>query len=324
MAWISEEAAATALGISFKTLRRRVGNGSIRAMRQDQQIYVDLDIPQLTHLPKPSAETVREAPIHLSRKSPGDTASETIVEADTSNKVRSGWWMGLTIWVLLTLLLTAGGVAVWKYREFQSQLVEAETRHQQALREAERSQDEHARSMQAQSAAARGRENRLNEDLSTAHSRLNALSRSLEMQKDANVRLTSELNEAAARLATAQARNTDLAGKLAAAQISVQLKHWQSSWADAVQQMANHIPWPNPRGRRRNDYPAGSHGPPAEMASTAALEAFAASVAGFRVHGDDIEDGRQSKHRPIPHQPSSLGVEDARAALRSIVTHDAP
>lgn len=55
MAWMSEDQAATALGVSFRAIRRRVGNGSLRVKRQGSQILVDVDVSRGPERPKPAA-----------------------------------------------------------------------------------------------------------------------------------------------------------------------------------------------------------------------------------------------------------------------------
>lgn len=44
MAWMSEEQAATVLGVPFRTIRRRVGNGSLRTRLQGSTLLVEVEV----------------------------------------------------------------------------------------------------------------------------------------------------------------------------------------------------------------------------------------------------------------------------------------
>lgn len=289
MAWMSEEAAATVLGVSFKTIRRRVGNGSIRAMRQGRQIFVDIETTRIAGPNRLTASTRLNAAI-------ANTGSTSVATTDTpvsepvgtipptrvppvtpmpvkpladptlsialspspmptnavsisSKELLPERWPWLAIWLLLTLLLTASTVAAWIYQQGQSQLQEAESHYQQVMLDTQQAQAKQAK----QITATAERERKLIGELSTAYAKFDETNRALAEQQNTTDKFKADLDKTVADLTNSQSERNAIANKLISAQATAQVLRWQAALGDTFRQLAERIPQPKQQSRTAPD-----------------------------------------------------------------------
>ncbi len=277
MAWMSEEEAASVLGVSFRTVRRRVGNGSLRSMRQGQQILVDielsrisacgpstpakpvdsglvLDSPQSNTAPICTAEIATPAPIEtrppsfsppaLGALGAGSLRWTSDYDAPTArNRIPSADPVpsratAAVAWVLLTLLLFGGTLVAWARYHDHQQFERAQSQHQQAMSAAQRVLTETQQQLSAQQASAAEREARFNTELTGARARLDEATGELSRQRKDAAQLKSDLDQLTAHMTDAATQRHVMASELAGARTSLAAARVQSNITSALGELA--------------------------------------------------------------------------------------
>lgn len=255
MAWMSEEQAATVLGVPFRTIRRRVGNGSLRTRLQGSTLLVEVEVTDATpsakkppspprapidpvppavptdvrtHCVEPigapvSPPSPRVPPLLLSSgtvaaariASPEEHEPPTARMELTRPDRRAGLWARLTAWGAVAVALAIGLSSVWVIQQTRTRLRAAQSSLADARNGAERARIEHEQAMSLQAAKARSTESALTAELGKVRRDFEQLKVRLDAEQAATTDYRRRLDLAAAELAARDSRLRDLGRRVA-------------------------------------------------------------------------------------------------------------
>ncbi|MBI4581357.1 MAG: hypothetical protein HY718_16770 [Planctomycetes bacterium] len=335
MAWLSEAQAATALGVSHRTIRRRVGNGSLRVMRQGRRILVDVDPhrlpdsrPGTTDLeadenrPPASAIIVQPTAPEATNAvpvAPVPVASTTtnLMTSPTASPVagntprfrpngqvarwETGWerWTTIGLWLAATLLLSGGTAAAWFHYHARLGIRDAEARYAQSVAGAQQTQAEHERQLVGQAQIAAERQDKLTSELVAVRKQLDETTRALDKQGREAASLRAELAAVSSHFAEASAEQAATSRKLLAAQTNIAVLRGEATLSNMLED------WLNRLATRPLHSPT----------------ALPTNLPGPQPSDDAAES--RPRNRLIPRQPPRLGDEDT-VSLRPLMRRGQP
>lgn len=268
MAWMSEEQAAAALGVSFKTIRRRVGNGSLPSMRRGSDLLVNVELARVEQeiapaekqrarslepvapvvavadtAPRPVSESRLPSVVptiapkmHLAAATIASAAPQPVIAemlpVSMQAPRRTNRWMEFTIWALLTLVLSGGVTATWLLQQSRERIRNGEKQYAQALNTAEQARINGVHEMTVLRTEAARREKELTSQLETERSRAMGLLTEIEAQKRNTADLRGALDLATSRLASMGSQRSELSRRTRVAEASLAALRYKASLLD--------------------------------------------------------------------------------------------
>jgi len=254
MAWLSEEQAATALGVSFQTIRRRVGNGSLRSALQGSQLMVEVDVPdgadaalklhtsRRSELPPEPASAPSRTPFVAPCERevwPASTMATRAASAAPLTRARR-WPIG-ALWLTVTLALFAAALGVLQARSAALPPQDAEAEHEPAVAVVQPPPLEPSQDLAAITAASAERERALTAELNAARTQVEQLTGEVHTHRQSVADLTNRLDQFEKEMASLRDRHESLTDQLAAAKAGVAMLKFKSSILDTVRQLADRL-----------------------------------------------------------------------------------